>query len=206
MKKLTSLILVVMMLLAAVPVLAWTMEPEETEEEYLAGMVINATVGEYNAADGTFTVTLYADDSFDVEDVEKLAAGDVFLAGGDVYTVREKSEDEYGDLVVVTESGEEIEFVQIGDDHMSAQFQEDGRRCMHAFAVLRLPVADVIIYEDNSDPERDAAEVAYGLEDILKIKAEKEETSIGFDFYSTVIEINAKLEIVRIHQDYDPAQ
>ena len=45
-----------------------------------------------------------------------------------------------------------------------------------------------------------------GLEEILKIKAEKEETSIGFDYYATLIELNGNLEIVRIHQDYDVAQ
>ena len=57
-----------------------------------------------------------------------------------------------------------------------------------------------------SDPDRDDAEVVYGLEDILKSKAEKEETSIGFDFYATTIELNQNLEIVRIHQDFDVAQ
>ncbi len=48
--------------------------------------------------------------------------------------------------------------------------------------------------------------VTTGLEEILKIKAEKEETSIGFDYYATLIELNGNLEIVRIHQDYDVAQ
>ncbi len=45
-----------------------------------------------------------------------------------------------------------------------------------------------------------------GLENILKIKAEKEESSIGFDFYATVITLNENMEIEVIHQDYDVAQ
>ena len=45
-----------------------------------------------------------------------------------------------------------------------------------------------------------------GLENILKIKAVKEETSNGFDFYATIIELNDEMEIVRIHQDFDVAQ
>ncbi len=45
-----------------------------------------------------------------------------------------------------------------------------------------------------------------GLEEILKAKAEKEETSIGFDFYATKVTLNENLEIVLIHQDYDVAQ
>ena len=48
--------------------------------------------------------------------------------------------------------------------------------------------------------------VTRGLADILKIKVEKEETSIGFDYYATIIELNENLEIVRIHQDFDVAQ
>ena len=39
-----------------------------------------------------------------------------------------------------------------------------------------------------------------------KIKAEKETTSIGFDFYATVITLNENMEIEVIHQDYDVAQ
>ena len=41
---------------------------------------------------------------------------------------------------------------------------------------------------------------------VLKIKAEKEPTSIGFDFYATVITLNENMEIEVIHQDYDVAQ
>ena len=45
-----------------------------------------------------------------------------------------------------------------------------------------------------------------GLENILAVKAEKEKTSIGFDFYATIITLNENMEIEVIHQDYDVAQ
>ena len=44
------------------------------------------------------------------------------------------------------------------------------------------------------------------LDAILKVKAEKEETSNGFDFYATTVTLNENLEIVKIHQDFDVAQ
>ena len=107
---------------------------------------------------------------------------------------------------MLTEDGGEIIFVQVGDDHMIAQSTDDDRRFMHAYAVLNLPAAEGIVYEDNSDPEKAEAVVTKGLDDILKIKAEKEKTSIGFHYYATIIELNDAMEIVRIHQDYDVAQ
>ena len=88
-----------------------------------------------------------------------------------------------------------------------AQSIDDDRRFMHAFAILHWPVAEGVIYEDNSNPEQDAKQVVTeGLDNILKIKAEKEENSNGFDFYATIIELNEDMEIVRIHQDFDVAQ
>ena len=206
MKRLISLILAAAMLLAVSAAAAKTLEPEDTDYEKLAGTVVSATVGEYNTETGTFAVTLYEDDCFDIEEVEKLAVGDTVLAGGWLHKVKEKTEQEYGDILVVTEDGDEIVFVQLGDDDMIAQSTDDDRRYMHAFAVLELPAAEGIIYEDNSDPDKAEAVVTAGLEEILKIKAEKEETSIGFDFYATIIELNEDMEIIRIHQDYDVAQ
>lgn len=206
MKKLISLTLAVVMLLSVSIAFAGTVTPDAAEYEGLAGIVVNATVGAYNAEENTFTVTLYQDDSFDMKDVEKLAAGDTLLAGGWLYKVKEKTEDESGDIKVLTEDGSDIVFVQIGDDHMCAQSTDDDRRFMHAFAILNLPVAEGIVYEDNSDPEKTEAVITKGLEDILEIKAGKEETSIGFNYYATLIELNDALEIVRIHQDFDVAQ
>ena len=206
MKKLTAMILAIVLMLTAGMALAKTVEPEDTEYEKLAGTVVHATVGEYNQDTKTFTVTLYEDDCFDIEDIEKMKAGDTLLAGQRLYKVKEKKEEDSGDFMIVTEDGEEIEFVQVGDDDMIAQSTDNDRRYMHAFAILHLPAAANILYEDNSDPEKAEAAVTNGLENILKIKAEKEETSIGFDFYATIIELNDDMEIVRIHQDYDVAQ
>lgn len=207
MKKMISLILVVIMAFSVSLAFAKTVTPSNAAGGSLAGLVVNATVGAYNADTNSFTVTLYEDDSFAIDEVEKLAAGDTLLAGGRVYKVKEKTEDEYGDIKVVAENGEEIVFVQVGDDHMMAQSIDDDRRFMHAFAILHLPVAEGVIYEDNSNPEQDAKQVVTeGLDNILKIKAEKEENSNGFDFYATIIELNEDMEIVRIHQDFDVAQ
>lgn len=206
MKKLITLTLAVVMLLTVSAASAKTMAPDNDGYEDLPGIVVNATVGEYNEVMKTFKVTLYTDDSFEVEDVEKLAVGDLMIAGGQLFTVKEKAEDENGEIMVTAEDGAEIVFIQVGDDHMMAQSTDDDRRYMHAFAVLYLPAAEGIVYEDNSDPEKEEAVVTKGLEEILKIKAEKEETSIGFDYYATLIELNDRMEIVRIHQDYDVAQ
>lgn len=206
MKKLIALILTIALMLTAGLALAKTVEPENTEYEKLAGIVVNATMGEYNQDTKTFTVFLYEDDCFDIEDIEKMKVGDTLLAGERLYKVKEKTEADSGDIMIVTEGGEEIVFVQVGDDHMMAESTDDDRRFMHAFAILHLPAAENILYEDNSDPDKEDAEVTTGLENILKIKAVKEETSNGFDFYATIIELNDEMEIVRIHQDFDVAQ
>ena len=89
---------------------------------------------------------------------------------------------------------------------MIARSTDDDRRYMHAFSILHLPAAAAIRYEDNSDPDKAEAVITEGLDDILKIKSEKETTSIGFDFYATVITLNENMEIEVIHQDYDVAQ
>ena len=206
MKKTAALILTAVMIFTASLATAKTVEPESTETDGLAGTTIHATVGEYDEQSRTFTVTLYDDDCFDIDEVEKLKAGDVLLAGGRLYTVLEKTEEENGDILAVTEDGYEIVFYQVGDDDMIAQSTEDDRRYMHAFAILHLPAAADIRYEDNSDPDREDAVVTEGLENILAVKAEKEKTSIGFDFYATIITLNENMEIEVIHQDYDVAQ
>ena len=206
MKKLISLILAAVMIFTVSLALAKTIEPESTETNGLAGTTIHATVGEYDEQDKTFTVTLYDDDRFNVGKIEKLEAGDTLLAGGMLYKVREKTEEESGDVRIVTEDGYEIVFIQVGDEDMIAQSTDDDRRYMHAFGILHLPAAANIRYEDNSDPDKQEADVTEGLEGILKIKNEKEETSIGFDFYATIITLNDNMEIAVIHQDYDVAQ
>ena len=206
MKKAVSLILALMILFTASLAMAKTVEPESTETNGLAGVTVHATVGEYNAQTKTFTVTLFDDDRFDIDQIKKLEVGDTLLAGGWLYIVKEKTEEENGDIKVVTEDGAEIVFFQVGDSDMIAQSADDDRRYMHAFSVLHLPAAATIRYEDDSDPEKAEAVITEGLENILKIKAEKEETSIGFDFYSTIITLSENMEIEVIHQDYDVAQ
>lgn len=206
MKKTVSLILAVLMIFTVSLAMAKTVEPENTETKGLAGMTVHATVGAYDAQTNTFTVTLYDDDRFDIGNIEKIEAGDTLLAGGSVYKVKEKKETEDGDIMVITEDGYEIVFVQVGDSGMIAQSTDDDRRFMHAFGILRLPAAAGLRYEDNSDPDKEEAAVTEGLENILKIKAEKEENSIGFDFYGTIITLNNNMEIEVIHQDFDVAQ
>ena len=207
MKKLIALTLTLVMLFTVSLAFAMTLEPINTEIEGLAGATINATVGEYNEDTRTFLVTLYDDDRYEIDKVEKLAVGDTLLAGGRLHTVKETKETEDGEIMIVCEDGDEIVFVQVGDDQFIAESTSDNRRYMHAFAELHLPAAEGIVYEDNSNPDLEAKPVlAEGLEAVLKAKAEKEETSNGFDFYATVITLNGKLEIERIHQDYDVAQ
>ena len=205
-KKLISFILAMVMVLTVSLAMAKTVEPEDPETERLAGKTVSATVGEYNEFLKAFRVTVYENDQFDDDDIEKLAAGDILLANGQAFTVKEMTKSPAGDLMAVTEDGSEIVFEKKGDDY-TAHFTDDDRQCMHAIAVVLLPAADGIVYEDNSDPDLDAQmKVVEGLEAILKAKAEKEETSIGFDFYATTVTLNEKLEIVKIHQNFDVAQ
>ncbi len=207
MKKLAALLLVFAMMVTAGAAMAATLEPDDTDVDRLAGRTVNATVGAYDEAGKTFRVTLYDYDRYDTEDVEKVQVGDILLGNGRRYVITEKSETPEGEILVKTEDGYEIYFIQVGDDDMTAQLTDDDRALMHAFAVLDLPLADGAVYEDNSDPDLDKTAVTYtGLDEILKIKKEKEETSIGFDFYATKITLNSSLEIEKIHQDFDVAQ
>ena len=106
-----------------------------------------------------------------------------------------------GEEIVLGSSGEE------DDDSLIARSTMDDRIFMHVTAVLHLPAAEGIVFEDNSNPDLDAEPVVTeGLDAILKVKAEKEETSNGFDFYATTVTLNENLEIVKIQQDFDVAQ
>ena len=90
MKKTVSLILAALMIFIASMAAAITVEPESTETNGLVGVTVHATVGGYDTRTGTFTVTLYDDDRFDIGSIEKLEAGDTLLAGGQLYSVKEK--------------------------------------------------------------------------------------------------------------------
>lgn len=205
-RKMGSFILTVLMVFTASAALAKTVEPEMPKMERMAGKTVHATVGEYIDFLNVFRVTLYENDRFADDDIDGLAVGDILLSDGRPYTVKKMTTAPEGELMAVTEDGFEIVLMKDGDDYI-AYFTDDDRQCMHAIAVLLLPPAECIVYEDNSDPELDAQMKIYdSLEEILKIKAEKEETSIGFDFYATTVTLNEKLEIVKIHQDFDVAQ
>ena len=203
-KKLVSFILAVVMVFTASLALAKTVEPEDQETEHFAGKTVHATVGEYVESLKSFKVTVYENDRFDDDDIASLAAGDILLAGGRPYTIREMTKTADGEPMAVIEGEPEIIFVKNGDDY-TAQLIDDDRQCLHAVAVLLLPAAEGIVYEDNSMPGEQMKTVQ-GLEEILKAKAEKEENSIGFDGYATTVTLNEQLEIVKIHQDFDVAQ
>lgn len=207
-RKLISLLLAVLMLFTVSVALANTLEPEDPEIERFAGRTLHATVGAYNEEEKVFTVTVYEEDRFEEEKIARLAAGDILLAGGRRYTVREMATAPDGEPMAVMTDGSEIVFAPAyDDDELIARSTDDDRLYMHAIAVLYLPAAEGIVYEDNSDPDLDAKMiVAEGLEAVLKAKAEKEETSIGFDFYATTVTLNRELEIVKIHQNFDVAQ
>lgn len=205
MKKLIALTLAVVMLCTVSLAFAKTFEPEGQ----LAGKTLHATVGAYDPETKTFTVTVYEYDRFGKDTAGDLAAGDTILVGGRLYTIAGQ-EDLDGTTVWKSTDGEEIVLGSSGeedDDSLIARSTMDDRIFMHVTAVLHLPAAEGIVFEDNSNPDLDAEPVVTeGLDAILKVKAEKEETSNGFDFYATTVTLNENLEIVKIHQDFDVAQ
>ena len=205
MKKLIALTLAVVMLCTVSLAFAKTFEPEGQ----LAGKTLHATVGAYDPETKTFTVTVYEYDRFGKDTAGNLAAGDTILVGGRLYTIAGQ-EDLDGTTVWKSTDGEEIVLGSSGeedDDSLIARSTMDDRIFMHVTAVLHLPAAEDIVFEDNSNPDLDAEPVVTeGLDAILKVKAEKEETSNGVDFYATTVTLNENLEIVKIHQDFDVAQ
>ena len=207
MKKLIALGLALVMVLAVSLSSAATLTPDRNILEHLAGATVHATVGAYNADDKTFTVTICDYDRYDDDDVKKLAVGDTILAGGYLYLIT--GEQDIEDTHIFLCDGEEIYFDKSydGGDDLIARSTTDDRIFMNEIAVLHLPLAEGAIFEDNSDPDLDAKPViTEGLEGILKVQAEKEENSNGLDAYATTVTLNEKLEIVKIHQDFDVAQ
>ena len=208
MKKMITLILATVMVFTATAALARTVEPEDADIERFAGKTFHATVGEYDDESATFTVTVYDCDRYDDDDVRNIAVGDILLAGGRLYKVNGQTTIE-DTVIYLCDGGEEIYFEKAydDDDDIIARSTSDDRIFMKAIAVLHLPAAEGIVYEDNSDPDLDAKMIVKeGLVDVLNAQIEKEENSIGFHFYSTTVTLNENLEITRIHQDYDVAQ
>ena len=181
-------------------------EKIDRNEDFI-GATIHATVGEYYDDSNSFVVHLYKCDRYKPEYVKGLIAGDIVIADGSVHTIKEMAISPFtGDIVAIMEDDSEIDFEQLNEDDMIARSGESYRICMNNYRTLYLKAADNIIYEDASDIDSETVTVIRGIEKILKIKAEKEKNSIGFDYYATTITLNEKLEIEKIHQGYDPAQ
>lgn len=206
MKHLTALILALALALTATAALAQTWEPVETAPQSLAGATVSATIGAFNEETETFLVTLYENDCFTQQQVEELAVGDTLVAGGRLYKVTEKGTlDE--SILICCDNGEEIYFYATDDENLlTARSTDDDRIFMHAFRVMHLPAAADIALEDWSDPEMEEPAVTHGLENVLKVKAEKEAFSIGLYYYATTITLNENLEIANVHVAYDVAQ
>ena len=207
MKRIAALTLALLMALTVSLAFAKTVEPEENGIERLAGTTFHASVGAYNPEDKTFTVTVYDCDRYDEDSLEGLKAGDTVLAGGYLYQITGERDTD-GTKIFLCDSGEEIFFEKAydDDDDLIARSTFDDRIFMNVVTVLHVHAAEGIVYEDHSDPEKENPVVVEGLEAILKAQAEKEETSIGFNFYATTVTLNANMEIVKIHQDFDVAQ
>ena len=71
-KKWTALFLGLMMCLVSVAALAVTVAPDDSDYDDLNGITVQATVGAYDDVAKVFEVRMYADDVFEIDDVEKL--------------------------------------------------------------------------------------------------------------------------------------
>lgn len=194
------------------PIIATTSEKRATVED-LACATIHATIDEYYEDDHSFKVILYDYDSHKSEDIMRLAVGDIIIVGGSTYIVKEITNTEYdGEIKVIMEDNTEVIFTEGTSGNMLALSPDDDRLFMHVYSILYLKVAPDIVYEDDSDPDNwdkpecDRVIVIKDLNEILKIKEKKEMYGIGFNFYATTITLNDRLEISKIHQDYDVAQ
>ncbi len=207
MKKLTALILALVMMLTATAALAMTLEPEETEVEHFAGGSYNATLGIYVPAENLMDVIVFETDLFEKEDVEKLQAGDVVMLNGTWQKVAsiEKTEDGW---LVKDEKGGETYFApyQDSDDKLYAMAAEDDRICVHTVAQFGLPLAQDCVLEDLSDLEAAEAKITRGIEEIVKEKEKLEKESIGLMCRNTTITLNDQMEISYIKRVYNPAQ
>ena len=206
-KVLVSLMLAVALAFGMTAAFAATIEPEDSELEHLAGATVHATVGAYDKETKTFTVTVYEEDQFDDDDVARLAAGDTLLAGGYLHKIT-GTKDVDGTLMFLSEDGDEIYFDKAEhDDDLIARVTMDDRIFMNVRTVLHLPAAEGIVLEDDSNPDLDAKPViSTGLEEVLKVQAEKEQNSNGLNYYATTITLNRDLEIEKIHVSFDVAQ
>lgn len=209
MKKLIALVLVLALALGVSMAAAEKAVPDIEGVDLETGAPFHAAIGEYNAEDKTIELRVYAYDKFDEDDVKKLTAGDVILAGGDLYVITDEKEID-GERVFVCSDGNEIYFEKLNgsNDDLIARTITDDRIFMNEVSVLRLPIADNAVYEDDSDPNPEtAAKVYTGLEEVLKvIEAANGGQPYGMFPSAVTVTLNERMEIVKIHQAYDVGQ
>ena len=209
MKKLIALVLVLALALGVSMAAAEKAVPDIEGVDLETGAPFHASFGEFNSTDKTFQLHVYAYDKYDEDDVKKLTAGDTILAGGELYLITDEEEID-GGRVFVCSDGNEIYFEKLNgsSDDLVARTITDGRIFMNVVSVLRLPIAEDAVYEDDSDPNLEVpAKVYTGLEEILKaIDEASAGQPFGMNASAITVTLNDRMEIVKIHQAYDVGQ
>lgn len=204
-KKLTALFVALAIMISATCAFAATLEPEEAKLEKLSGATFNASVMEFHPEDQSFRVTVFENEMFEKEDVEKLQAGDLVVVDGFRKKVASVNKEEDGAILMTTDSGEEYYFTPSGDE-MSVTNAIDDRTGMRIVTEVYLPLAKDCVLEDKSDLEAAEPKVSKGAEEIMKAKEALEKDSIGLDYYATTVSVNENLEITHITRNYDVSQ
>ena len=145
-------------------------------------------------------------DTYKKEEVESLKVGDVLVFCDGEHTISNIGKSPMDTLELQFEDGEEILLDENEDGTFSARMSTDDMECMHIQDEWNLkPAADIVLI-DRSYIEKDEPVTVNGLEAILKLQAQREEGSIGFDYTVTTIELNENSEIAVIHVAYAPWQ
>ena len=206
--KILAVLLAVMMLLTTTAALAQTVEPiQELMPESLAGQTFTATLKTYDAEIECFPAVFYERDTYRKEDIESLKVGDVLVFCDGEHRISNIGKSPMDTVELRFEDGEEILLdEEEEEDTFSARMSTDDMECMHIQDEWNLkPAADIVLI-DRSYIEKDEPVTVNGLEAILKLQAQREEESIGFDYTVTTIELNENSEIAVIHVAYAPWQ
>ena len=200
-------LLAVVMLLTATAALAQTVEPiQELMPESLAGHTFTATLKTYDTEIECFPAVFYEKDTYKKEEVESLKVGDALVFCDGEHIISNIGKSPMDTLELQFEDGEEILLDENEDGTFSARMSTDDMECMHIQDEWNLkPAADIVLI-DRSYIEKDEPVTVNGLEAILKLQAQREEESIGFDYTVTTIELNENSEIAVIHVAYAPWQ
>ena len=206
-RRVCASLLAVMILLTAAAALAQTVEPiQELMPESLAGQTFTATLKTYDAEIECFPAVFYEKDTYKKEEVESLKVGDVLVFCDGEHTISNIGKSPMDTLELQFEDGEEILLDENEDGTFSARMSTDDMECTHIQDEWNLkPAADIVLI-DRSYIEKDEPVTVNGLEAILKLQAQREEESIGFDYTVTTIELNENSEIAVIHVAYAPWQ